>query len=429
MNTKQKTDRKSKKDKCRPKEGKPHQNPLLLPILCAGGSLLIYLLLFLTGRGRGGLQTITELEREAYGGNEITVELMVEGAGMDNRSVPVTVKAREYTAAEAGRVFETVMEEMGMWILGDNVSLMEVRSDLNLITYLEPEGVRLQWMSDLPDLLDTRGQVNGTDVGEQGEAGYLSVRLSAGQYKTDYEIPVRIYPPVFASEEREIRDFIRQLTNLDEEQRHQKQLQLPGEYQGNPMRYYREQSDDYRMIPLLGCLLAVLLVVRDKEQEQKRRKQREEQLLLDYSEVVSKFMVFLGAGLTIRLSLERIVDDYRKALENGRQKPRHAYEELCQTCYQIQSGVSEGKAYRELGERCRLQPYLKLGSLLEQNRKSGTKDLRVRMKAEMEDAFEQRKNLVKRLGEEASTKLALPLFMMLGVVMVIVLFPALMNMT
>ena len=39
-------------------------------------------------------------------------------------------------------------------------------------------------------------------------------------------------------------------------------------------------------------------------------------------------------------------------------------------------------------------------------------------------AFEQRKNLAKKLGEEAGTKLLLPLFLMLGVVMIMMVVPA-----
>jgi len=42
----------------------------------------------------------------------------------------------------------------------------------------------------------------------------------------------------------------------------------------------------------------------------------------------------------------------------------------------------------------------------------------------MASAFELRKNLAKKLGEEAGTKLLLPLFMMLGVVMVMIVVPA-----
>ena len=47
---------------------------------------------------------------------------------------------------------------------------------------------------------------------------------------------------------------------------------------------------------------------------------------------------------------------------------------------------------------------------------------------EMDTAWEQQKQAAKRLGEEAGTKLLLPLFLMLLVVMVLVMVPALMVM-
>lgn len=50
------------------------------------------------------------------------------------------------------------------------------------------------------------------------------------------------------------------------------------------------------------------------------------------------------------------------------------------------------------------------------------------MRTEMADALEQRKSLARRLGEEAGTKLLFPLLLLLGVVMVLVMIPAMMAM-
>lgn len=151
-------------------------------------------------------------------------------------------------------------------------------------------------------------------------------------------------------------------------------------------------------------------------------------MMLDYSEIVSKLMIFIGAGMTVSLAWERIALDYEKMKAAGRKETRFAYEELCTTYYHVKSGIPEGRAYRDFGRRTGLGCYLKLSGLLEQNRKTGMKNLKVLLDAEMEDAFEQRKNLAKKLGEEAGTKLLLPLFMMLGVVMVMIMVPALMSM-
>ena len=70
---------------------------------------------------------------------------------------------------------------------------------------------------------------------------------------------------------------------------------------------------------------------------------------------------------------------------------------------------------------------MKLSGLLEQNRKNGSRNLGDTLKIEMTEAFEQRKHQARRLGEEAGTKLLLPLFMMLTVVMIMIAVPALME--
>ncbi len=46
------------------------------------------------------------------------------------------------------------------------------------------------------------------------------------------------------------------------------------------------------------------------------------------------------------------------------------------------------------------------------------------LQREAQEAFEERKNMAKKLGEEAGTKLMIPLFLMLAVVFVIVTVPA-----
>lgn len=91
---------------------------------------------------------------------------------------------------------------------------------------------------------------------------------------------------------------------------------------------------------------------------------------------------------------------------------------------QFQRNIPESEIYLSFGRRVNLKPYTKLVSLIEQNRQNGSKNLRSMLELEMEDAFEERKTTARRLGEEAGTKLLLPLFLMLGIVMVIVIVPA-----
>ena len=177
----------------------------------------------------------------------------------------------------------------------------------------------------------------------------------------------------------------------------------------------------------LGIAGAVLLKAKEKQDVKRRETKRKQQMLMDYSEVLSRLIIFLGAGMSIRTAWDKIALEYRQMVEAGRRRSRFVYEEMYETTCQMKSGVSEGQAFSEFGRRCGLQHYMKLSGLLEQNRKNGSRNLRDTLKIEMTEAFEQRKHQARRLGEEAGTKLLLPLFMMLTVVMIMIAVPALME--
>ena len=74
--------------------------------------------------------------------------------------------------------------------------------------------------------------------------------------------------------------------------------------------------------------------------------------------------------------------------------------------------------------RCNVSSYRKLGTLLSQNLRKGSGGLTEILGREAEEAFEDRKNLAKKLGEEAGTKLMIPMFLMLIIVFSIVIIPA-----
>ena len=58
------------------------------------------------------------------------------------------------------------------------------------------------------------------------------------------------------------------------------------------------------------------------------------------------------------------------------------------------------------------------------NLRKGTKGLNDLLRLEAIQSFEERKARARRLGEEAGTKLLLPMFLMLAEVLVIVVVPA-----
>lgn len=426
-------------------------------LLCILASVVLFFLVEFTDRENPVYQGY--IERGSYGQGEETIVLIVEGLEEKGVEISFPVGERQYTKEQA----ETAMKELGMrletMILGENSSLSEVRKKLSLPSRDAKTGFSIRWHSEDTDVIALNGNVNGEmaekKIAEKNLAGKETaknetmVKETAGKdtdkkntgsesgypVKLEAEVAdglggherfvfhVMVFGQKRSEKELDLHNMQAVIEEQEQRSRTEEGFYLPQEYQGRALNYREKGSRDHVWLLVLGPLLAVLLKARGKSEERKQKKERERKLLLDYSEVISKMQIFLGAGMTVRTAWERIAFDYQETLEKGGLK-RPAYEEMLQTCYQLKSGAPEGRAYEEFGRRCVLQPYLKLAGLLEQNRKTGTKNLRQLLQLEMTDAFEQRKNLARRQGEEAATKLLIPLFLMLGVVMVIVVVPA-----
>lgn len=401
----------------------------LQALLCLGISVILYGIVTFMPVSDLPVSEDGAILREGYGGEEQQYRLYVEGILEEPVPLTVEVGAKRYTEQEADWLFARIMDGMEERIRGENLSLAEVRSDLVLPAWLDEYGIRLRWSSSDPEILDSSGKIaERAPAGPEGTWIYLSVRMTADSCRQTYEMPVRVLPPPQTEQQKLVEGLQQEIRTREEAQAAEDLLLLPDEYAGRKLRYRSAEESGYGALLALGAVMAVLCYAREGAGKKEKEKLRERELLLDYAELLSKLMVLIGAGMTVRSAWERMVTDYELAVQAGRQKRRAAYEEMGRTWHQLQSGMPEGAAYREFGKRCRLQPYLKLSSLLEQNRRTGSKNLRNILQTEITDAFEQRKNLARRLGEEAGTKLLLPLFMMLGIVMVMIMVPAMMTM-
>lgn len=396
-----------------------------VPILCLTGAVLLFLLAEWMARtedvGRQG-----RLPRNSYGEGMAVYELIGNSSGEE---YPLTIQVEEqiYSPAMAETVLEQIFQRIRKEMLGDNQSLERVEHNLNLMSSMEKEGVKVRWSSGDPDFIDAFGQIRAEKLPESGTQVMLEVQLSTGEHSKTYEIPICLYPPTRSEQEMVTAEIEEKIREIDLRQQEEAFLQLPAEYEGRPLQYREKEGDQNEILLILGVAAAILCYAKEQMADEEKKKQYARELLLDYPDLIFKLKVFTGAGMTVTASWEKMVSDYQLRLEGGKTKPRAAYEEMKKTWGQIQCGVPEGQAFSEFGKRCRLQPYLKLSSLLEQNRKTGTRNFSSLLEAEMTGAWEERKSMAKRLSEEAGTKLLLPLFLMLGIVMVIVMVPAMLS--
>lgn len=396
---------------------------------CAVGGIVLYAVLELsTFWGRQDVFYGEGLKRAGPGQGENIYEVLVKGLDKDqedkNILIEIPVRERRYTDKEAEDLFDQLEAQLPAQILSENDSLNTIRQNLNLKTRLDTFGLTVRWETSDPELIDSFGTVYNKDIPEAGKEILILAMVSDGIHQQTYQYKGKVYPPVMTLEEKKKAAFQKWADDLDTKQQTDTSLILPDVFEGQKLKYSKPKEGSYGILPVLGLVLAVLLQVRTQVEKQKKIRLREQQLLMDYSEVVSKLVVYIGAGYTVRGAWERIAAGYRESLKNGRRVMRPAYEEMVHTASQLKSGLSESRAYNEFGRRCSLQPYIKLAALLEQNQKNGGRQLRNALDIEMASAFEQRKNAARKLGEEAGTKLLLPLLLMLFVVMTMIVVPA-----
>lgn len=179
------------------------------------------------------------------------------------------------------------------------------------------------------------------------------------------------------------------------------------------------------------CVLAAVIMAAIPYMTCKRvdskLKERNERLLLGYPELINRFLLLLGAGSSMKGAWERLVYDYMKKKESNNSYYDYVYEEMRYSLSELKRGISEILVYERFGRRVRLMPYMKLCSMLSQNLRRGNRYILDQLKLSSLDAYEKKRENIKKLGEEASSKLLLPMMLQFILVLVIIMFPALMS--
>ncbi|MDD3239654.1 MAG: type II secretion system F family protein [Lachnospira sp.] len=350
--------------------------------------------------------------------------------GDETLEVPMEVSPRMYDENEVNQHFSNVEEKLSDMVRGENESLEQVKTKLQLVTEVDQEGIEIQWFSSDYSLVDTAGVVHNENMQEGEERScVIKAVLSYGQpeseqYEKQIEYEITVVAPDRTEEEKKKFYVERMLKQANLECDKEGQVQLPEQIDGEEVQYIDQENEiPAEIFPILAVVAVAVLYLGDMADKKRRMDMRARQLRYDYSEVISKLTLLTGAGMTFRRAWEKIVTDYERAGKST----RYVYEEMRNTLYEMKAGISELEAYERFGKRCNVKEYLKLAALLQQNLKKGSKGLGKMLEEEVEDAFDLRKNLAIQQGEEAGTKLLLPMTIMLLVVMMIVMVPALMS--
>ena len=364
------------------------------------------------------------IPRNTYGAGDRTEEITVQMEGTaEKKKIQIEVSERVYTSGEIREVFGRVIKKMDTWILGENKSPDRVEKDMNLITEIPGQPIDVSWELNRYDVMNVYGELNKERLTDQGTQVTLKAALTYREKKSEqalYECTVMVYREVLKEGA-----YIEQIKKKAEENNQRTltdpTLVLPQTLRGKKLHFYRNMDKRGIVLIVMAFLILCLLQAMERQNHGKELEKKKRQMQLDYPEIVSKLTLLLGAGMTVKRAWKKITEDYRR---KEKKEIRYAYEEMCYTLHEMEGGIVESESYERFGRRCNMQQYLKLGALLSQNIRKGTKGLNDLLRTEVIQAFEERKAAARRLGEEAGTKMLLPMFLMLSVVLVIVIVPA-----
>lgn len=184
-----------------------------------------------------------------------------------------------------------------------------------------------------------------------------------------------------------------------------------------PLAFLLGALSDEPMI-LIMCLAVSLLLIRYLEKDiNDKLQERREELLLDLPQVLSKMALLINSGMVMR-------EAWVKTSAAG---DRALYEEMRTTASEMANGTSDLEAFRNFADRCSVKQIRKVTSTLIQNMQKGNQELAYFLEEMSEEMWEEKKNLVRRKGETAGTKLLIPIGMIFVGILIMIIAPVFTN--
>ena len=366
------------------------------------------------------------LIRESYGKGSYQAGLLLEIDGEKAEEFLVVVPEQRFTEKEEETYLLDAVKEIEDGFVGKNLSLDRVCEKVHIQSEYQQGKVLAEWEFSNSRLIDENGKIDESCLETEHELVEAQVILTCGDSSRSYQF----YFDVYKKEKSETEQFYEKLNKditKSGEQKGTEILYLPTEVEGHHLVWREKKSYLPLQVFGIGIFIIILFPLVEKERKKEEKAKREAQLLREYPEMINKMSLLLGAGMTLQGAWKKIVTGYVELQKKNGTSKKLVYEEMLITLREIEGGMSETVSYKAFGERCGASKYRKFSNYLIQNRKKGSQGLSQLLEKEAESVFEERKNIAQQYGEEAETKLLFPMLFMLGIVMFLVMVPAILS--
>lgn len=371
---------------------------LLLLIVLAGTMLGLLLQVKLWAEGAG--KQIEELERAVAGGG--TKEVLLEAeVGREKEELVIEVPERRLTAQELELLFAQCAVGLEQWIADASEANGRLSQDAELPESLDGYPFEILW--------------------KEKEEGEVTAYLYYGDEV--YRHTIFVERNKEADEAGSLLELLRrEVEAQDAKSSYKDVLTLPTHLSGEEIMWKEVKEDYSGLLMLLSMVTAAgVYFLKDKDLHEEVLEKRKN-MKISYPVILNKFVLYMGAGLTVRGSFFKIALEHQDC---DTQVPgMEVYEEMQYSCNELNAGISESLVYERFGRRTGLQEYARFATMLSQNLKKGNATLLARLREESEKAQLENIQYRKKIGEEAQTKLLVPMVIMMAIVMLLVMIPA-----
>lgn len=362
---------------------------------------------------------ITKLKRPESYENAKAVNFGVEVSGIDDEEqlkYTGQIEAKKIAEDEIQNFLNKTLDQIEKSMFREGESGDRVLTGVNIPSSLQKNPINISFSTSESGVLLENGDINFDLVKEKQ---LITVKLLASYEGREAErnIDITLFPKLMTEEERirlAVKDEMDKLLAGGENEI----IEIPDEVEGHGVKVFIPKEEITGSIAGFTLLLIICLFVGFNENNKKKIKDREEELKNGYTEFVGRFVILLGAGLS--------VSAVWKKLEAGFASNKSLNEEIRLTLWETANGKTEREAYENFGRRIGGTQYAKFVSVITQSLKLGSGQLLARLEAELEAAMFERRNEAKVMGEMADTKLLMPMMLQLVLIMLIIMVPALM---
>lgn len=346
--------------------------------------------------------------------------------GKQKEKIKIKITEKKLTKKQAEKLFKEAEAEIEKTLKGDNKSLSEVKTDLD---------VRKSYCNGL--VISHISFGDGDYIGDNGEILTeksisdpviieCAAELSAGDHRSYLSFPIRLLPPETDSREGFKRAVETEANQADKKGK--EKLRLPSKLNGRNLRWYQKSDNRGITLSILGIAAAIGIIAGKKAEEKKREDARKKDMERDYTDIISSLSLYISSGITVKNAFERISETYIKE-KKGKARERPGYELIVRAVNEIDSGAGEREALRKLGTESKDRHFKKLVMMIISDMDRGTGTLSEKLLNERKEIYESERNGIRARGEKLSTELLAPMICLLMVILVVLIYPALSGVT